>query len=42
MPVSKMRKMSVQERDRRNKLGTDEKMEEWKKTREGKRQFKNK
>jgi hypothetical protein len=40
MPVSKMRKMHPQERARRNKLTLFEKMAEWKKTREGKRQMK--
>lgn len=42
MPVSKMRKMHPQERKRRNKLTTFEKLTEWNKTREGKRQNKKK
>lgn len=40
MPISKMRKMHPQERARRNKLKPSEKITEWNKTREGKRQMK--
>lgn len=36
------KRISPQELKRRNKVGTYARLEEWKKTREGKRQYKNK